>query len=91
MNTQVTMTLCTLLDWSKCFLAIYGEYSGLYDLLNSPRPVFLALKLHLHNSAFPRPLLPQSRGPYLQNEPIALQPHLDSPTLTEINAICDNK
>ena len=62
-HTQVTMTICTLLDWVKCFLATYGEYPVLYELLDTPRPVFLALKLDLCNSTFSRPLLTQSRGP----------------------------
>ena len=60
---QVTMTICTLLAWSKCFIATYGEYPGLYDRLDTPRCVFIAAQLHLHDSTFPRPLLPQSRGP----------------------------
>ena len=39
--------------------------------------VFLALKLHLCNSTFPRPLLPKiKRPPTLQNEPVASQSHL---------------
>ena len=58
-----TIYICTLLAWTKCFLAIYGVYPGLYDLLDTPRSVFLASQLHLHDSTFPRPLLPQSRGP----------------------------
>ena len=57
-HTEVTMTSCTLLDWAKCFLATYWEYPGLYDLLDTCRPVFLALKLHLCSSTFPSPLLP---------------------------------
>ena len=59
----VAIYLCTLLAWAKCFLATYGEYPGLYDLLDTPRSVFLAVHLHLHDSTFPRPLLPRSRGP----------------------------
>ena len=31
-NTQVTMTICTLLGWARCLLATCGEYPGLYDL-----------------------------------------------------------
>ena len=58
----VTIYIHTLLAWAKCFLASYGEYPGLYDLLDTPRSVFLAAQLHLHDSTFPRPLLPQSRG-----------------------------
>ena len=77
----VTIYIHTLLDWAKCFLATYGEYPGLYDLLDTPRSVFLAAQLHLHDSTFPRPLLLQSRGrPTLQNEPVALHPHLAPPT-----------
>ena len=59
----VTIYICTLLAWAKCFLATYGAYPGLYDLLDTPRSVFLASQLHLHDSTFPRPLLPRSRGP----------------------------
>ena len=46
----VTIYICTLLAWAKCFLATYEEYPGLYDLLDTPRQVFLA--------AFLRPPLP---------------------------------
>ena len=63
----VTIYIHTLLAWAKCFLATYGEYPGLYDLLDTPRSVFLAAQLHLHDSTFPRPLLPQSRGPLPSN------------------------
>ena len=70
----VTIYIRTLLAWDKCFLATYGEYPGLYDLLNTPRSVFLAAQLHLHDSTFARPLLPNLEAPYLQNEPVALQP-----------------
>ena len=56
--TEVIMTIHTLLDWAKCFLATYGEYPGLYDLLDTTKHVFLAAKLSLHNSTFLRPLLP---------------------------------
>ena len=77
----VTIYICTLLAWAKCFLATYGEYPGLYDLLDTPRSVFIATQLHLHDSTFPRPLLPQFRGPpTLRNESVALQPHLAPPT-----------
>ena len=31
----VTIHICTLLAWAKCFLATYGEYSVLYDLLDN--------------------------------------------------------
>ena len=54
----VTIYIRTLLAWAKCFLATYGEYPGLYDLLDTPRSVFLAAQLHLDDSTFPRPLLP---------------------------------
>ena len=59
----ITIYPCTLLAWAKCFLATYGVYPGLYDLLDTPRCDFLAAQLHLCDSTFPRPLLPQSRGP----------------------------
>ena len=58
-----TIYICTLLAWAKCFLATYGEYPGLYDLLDSPRSVFIAAQLHLCGCTFPRPLLHCSRGP----------------------------
>ena len=32
----VTIYICTLLACTKCFLATYGEYPGLYDLLDTP-------------------------------------------------------
>ena len=57
-HPTVTIYICTLLSWDKCFLAAYGEYPGLYDLLNTPRCVFLAAQLHLCDSTLPRPLLP---------------------------------
>ena len=85
----VTMTICTLLVWAKCFLATYGEYPGIYDLLDIPQSVFIAAQLHLHDSTFPRPLLPRSRGPpTLQNEPVALQPHPAPPTPPDHLYIC---
>ena len=59
----VTIYICTLLAWAKCFLATYGEYPALYDLVDTPRSDFLAAQLYLHDSRFPRPLLHQSRGP----------------------------
>ena len=59
----VTIYIYTLLAWAKCFLTTYGEYPGLYDLLDTPRSVSIAAQLHLCDSTFPRPLLPQSRGP----------------------------
>ena len=62
-HPTVTIYICTLLAWAKCFLATYGEYPGLYDLLDTPRSVFIAALLPLHDSTFPRPLLPHSRGP----------------------------
>ena len=54
----VTIYIHTLLAWAKCFLATYGEYPGLYDLLDTPRDDFLAAQVHLNDSTFPRPLLP---------------------------------
>ena len=73
----VTIYIKTLLAWAKCFLATYGVYPGLYDLLDTPRCDFLAAQLHLHDSTLPRPLLPQSRGPPpIRSEYVALQPHL---------------
>ena len=36
----VTIYIHTLLAWAKCFLATYGDYPGLYDLLDTPRSVF---------------------------------------------------
>ena len=54
----VIIYICTLLAWAKCFLATYLEYPGLYDLLDTPRHDFLAARLHLRDSTFPRPLLP---------------------------------
>ena len=73
----VTIYINTLLAWAKCFLATYGVYPGLYDLLDTPRHDFLAAQLHLRDSTLPRPLLSQSRGPpTLRSEYVALQPHL---------------
>ena len=59
----VTIYIDTLLAWAKCFLATYGVYPGLYDLLDTPRLDFLAAQLHLRDSTLPRPLLHRSRGP----------------------------
>ena len=36
----VTIYINTLLAWAKCFLATYGVYPGLYDLLDTPRDDF---------------------------------------------------
>ena len=73
----VTIYINTLLAWTKCFLATYGVYPGLYDLLDTPRLDFLAAQLHLHDSTLPRPLLHRSRGPpTIRSEYVALQPHL---------------
>ena len=58
----ISMILHNLLDWAECFLATYGEYASLYNLLDTPKYVLLRLQQHLHNSTFPRPLLSQSRG-----------------------------
>ena len=76
----VTIYINTLLAWAKCFLATYGVYPGLYDLLDTPRHDFLAAQLHLRDSTLPRPLLHQSRGPpTIRSEYVALQPHLAPP------------
>ena len=76
----VTIYINTLLAWAKCFLATYGVYPGLYDLLDIPRLDFLAAQLHLRDTTFPRPLLHQSRGPpTIRSEYVALQPHLVPP------------
>ena len=73
----VTIYINTLIAWAKCFLATYGVYPGLYDLLDTPRHDFLAAQLHLCDSTLPRPLLDQSRGPpTIRSEYVALQPHL---------------
>ena len=73
----VTIYINTLLAWAKCFLATYGVYPGLYDLLDTPRHDFLAAQFHLCDSTFPRPLLHRSRGPpSIRSEYVALQPHL---------------
>ena len=58
-----TIYINTLLAWAKCFLATYGVYPGLYDLLDTHRRDFLAAQLHLRDSRLPRPPLHQSRGP----------------------------
>ena len=76
----VTIYINTLLAWAKCFLATYGVYPGLYDLLDTPRLDFLAAQLHLRDSTLPRPLLHRSRGPpTIRSEYVALQPHLAPP------------
>ena len=59
----VTIYINTLLAWAKCFVATYGVYPGLYDLLDTPRRDFLAAQLHLRDSTLHRPLLHRSRGP----------------------------
>ena len=43
---------------TKCFLATYGEYPGLYNLLDTPRRVFIAasyiyVTLHVLGLSFP--------------------------------------
>ena len=76
----VTIYINTLLAWTKCFLANYGVYPGLYDLLDTPRLDCLDAQLHLRDSTLPRPLLHRSRGPpTIRSEYIALQPHLAPP------------
>ena len=78
----VTIYINTLLAWAKCFLATYGVYPGLYDLLDTPRLDYLAAQLHLRDSTLPRPLLHQSRGPpTIRSEYVALQPHLAPPPI----------
>ena len=77
----VTIYINTLLAWAKCFLATYGVYPGLYDLLDTPRLDFLAAQLHLRDTTLPRPLLHRSRGPpTIRSEYVALQPHLATST-----------
>ena len=79
----VTIYINTLLAWAKCFLATYGVYPGLYDLLDTPRLDFLAAQLHLRDTTLPRPLLHRSRGPpTIRSEYVALQPHLAPPPPT---------
>ena len=76
----VTIYMNTLIAWAKCFLATYGVYPGLYDLLDTPRLDFLAAQLHLSDSTLLRPLLHRSRGPpSIRSEYVALQPHLAPP------------
>ena len=79
-QVSVAVYINTLLVWAKCFLAIYGVYPGLYELLDTPRHDFLAAQLHLRDSTLPRPLLHRSRGPpTIRSEYVALQPHLALP------------
>ena len=85
----VTIYINTLLAWTKCFLATYGVYPGLYDLLDTPRLDFLTAQLHLRDSTLPRPLLHQSRGPpTIRSEYVALQPHLAPPTPPDRLYVC---
>ena len=85
----VTIYINALLAWAKCFLATYGVYPGLYDLLDTPRHDFLAAQLHLRDSTLPRPLLHRSRGPTtLRNECVVLQPHLAPPTPPDHLYVC---
>ena len=82
----VTIHINTLLAWAKCFLATYGVYPGLYDLLDTPKLDFLAAQLHLRDSTLPRPLLHRSRGPpTIRSEYVALQPHLAPPPPTQLS------
>ena len=60
----VTIYIRTLLAWAKCFLATYGEYPGLYDLLDTPRSVFLAAQLHLRDCNFIGLSYPNLEAPY---------------------------
>ena len=89
----VTIYINTLLAWAKCFLATYGVYPGLYDLLDTPRLDFLAAQLHIRDSTLPRPLLHRSRGPpTIRSESVALQPHLDpSPPPNRLYVCCTNR
>ena len=77
----VTIYINTLLTWAKCFLATYGVYPGLYDLLDTPRHDFLSAQLHLRDSTLPRLLLHQSRGPPTIRKSICsfAAPHSPSP------------
>ena len=85
----VTIYINTLLAWAKCFLATYGVYPGLYDLLDTPRLDFLAAQLHIRDSTLPRPLLHQSRGPpTIRSEYVALQPHLAPPPPPDRLYVC---
>ena len=86
----VTIYINTLLAWAKCFLATYGVYPGLYDLLDTPRLDFLAAQLHLRDPTLPRPLLHRSRGPpTIRSEYVALQPHVDpSPPPNRLYVCC---
>ena len=85
----VTIYINTLLAWAKCFLATYGVYPGLYDLLDTPRLDFLAAQLHLCDSTHPRPLLHRSRGPpTIRSEYVALQPHLAPPPPPDRLYVC---
>ena len=85
----VTIYINTLLAWAKCFLATYGVYPGLYDLLDTPRLDFLAAQLHLHDSTLPTPLLHRSRGPpTIRSEYVALQPHLAPPPPPDCLYVC---
>ena len=60
----VTIYICSLLAWAKCFLATYGEYPGLYVLLDTPRSVFLAAQLHLRVSTLPKLSYLDLEAPY---------------------------
>ena len=89
LHPLVTIYINTLLAWAKCFLATYGVYPGLYDLLDTPRLDFLAAQLHLRDTTLPRPLLHQSRGPpTIRSEYVALQPHLAPPPPPDHLYVC---
>ena len=89
----VTIYINTLLASAKCFLATYGVYPGLYDLLDTPRCDFLAAQIHLRDSTLPRPLLHRSRGPpTIRSEYVALQPHLaPSPPPDRLYVCCTTR
>ena len=73
----VTIYINTLLAWAKCFLATYGVYPGLYDLLDTPRLDFLAAQLHLRDSTLSYTDLEAPLPSEV--EYVALQPHLAPP------------
>ena len=85
----VTIYINTLLAWAKCFLATYGVYPGLYDLLDTPKLDFLAAQLHLRDTTLPRPLLHHARGPpTIRSEYVAFQPHLAPPPPPDRLSVC---
>ena len=73
----VIIYIHSLTAWAKCFLTTYGEYPGLYDLLDTPRSVFLPAQLHLCDSTFPMPLFAAPPSP---SHPTQLSVHLSTHT-----------